>query len=91
MTSVPTASTGVQDDQAGRQVCGARQRSCVVDVFARVKLLKAVDGIKCIAVQTGFEGLDPLQAREQLLRHARWGLWPILSQDAASSRQGDKR
>ena len=41
-------------------------------------------------MQTGFEGLDPLQEGEELLLHARWSLLPIFSWDAQSIRRGDR-
>jgi hypothetical protein len=39
-------------------------------------------------MQAGFEGIDLLQEREELVPHARRSLVPILSGDAESLRQG---
>ena len=39
-------------------------------------------------MQTGFEGIDPLQERKELVPHACRGLVPILSWDAESLRPG---
>jgi hypothetical protein len=38
-------------------------------------------------MQAGFEGIDPLQEREELVLHARRGLVTIRCGDAASLRQ----
>src|SRR5262245_50936917 len=39
---------------------------------------------------TGFKGRDSLQEREEGMPHAHGGLWPILSWDAESIRQGGR-
>ena len=41
-------------------------------------------------MNTGFEGLDPLQEGEEVMPHARGGLVPILSGDAESIRKGGR-
>jgi hypothetical protein len=36
-------------------------------------------GVGGVLVETGFEGLDPLQEGEEVMPHARGGLLPLLS------------
>ena len=43
-----------------------------------------------IPLQTGFEGLDPLQEGEDLVSHARRSLPSIFSWDAESIREGNR-
>lgn len=58
--------------------------------FLRMHRSKAVDGNWRSRGSTGFEALNPLQKGEELLSHARRGLWPIFSRDTASIRHGDR-
>jgi hypothetical protein len=47
-------------------------------------------GVRGVLVETGFEGLDALEEREEVMPHARGGLLPILSWNAKSIRKGGR-